>query len=64
MSQTKSNVSLCLVYNNLELFERFIGFLNTFEKQYSEALINAIINFLKLCNLDQVLIVSLMIKPM
>jgi len=52
-------MSICFRYTkNVEVFERFIGFLNVFEKQDSEALSNAIINFIKLCKLDQVPIIA------
>lgn len=52
-------MSVCVRYTkNYEIFERFIGFLDVSEKQNAEALVNAVITFLKLCKLDQVQIIG------
>lgn len=52
-------MSVCIRYTkHFEVYERFIGFLNVSEKQDAETIVNAILNFLKLCKLDQVPIVG------
>jgi len=62
----KEQMSVCVRYTkNVEVFERFIGFLNVSEKQDSESLSNAINNFLKFCKFDQVPILDgHMMEPM
>lgn len=50
-------MSVCIRFiKHFDLFKRFNGYLNVCKKQDVDILVNAILNFLKYCKLDQVLI--------
>lgn len=52
-------MAVCIRYPvGLETFERFLGFIDTSEKQDAESLYCHILKYLKYCNLSQALIVS------
>lgn len=52
-------MSICIRYvNGLDVVERFLGFIDTSEKQDAESLYCHIIEYLKFCQLDKIKIVA------
>lgn len=58
-SHKEEQMSICIRYaNNLDVKERFLGFVDMSYSQTADALYSSIINFLKFCDLFDIPIVG------
>lgn len=52
-------MSLCIKYaNNFDIFERFLGFIYVSENQNAMSLVTAILSFLKVFKINDILVIA------